>query len=90
MSYGEYLIEIGKQTMISESGTTETNESKLHLRRWDKKSLRNKISSIVTQMENLDRKLAGTKKTEEKVELLSLQFQELSKMLMLMVSMQIN
>ena len=90
MSFREHLIEVGKNTIISEAGTTEISESKLHLRKFNRSSLLNKMSNAVTMLEKLNRKLARTKNTDEKVDLLSKQFQELSKMLMLLVSMQTN
>ena len=90
MSFRQHLIEVGKNTIISEAGTTEISESKLHLRKFDRQGLLNKMSDAVTATEKLNRKLARTKQTDEKVELLSMQFQEISKMLMLLVSMYIN
>ena len=90
MSFKDYLIEVGKQTVINESGTTEIGESKLHLRKWTKSNAQTQVSKAVDNMQKINRKLARTKETDQKVELLSSQFQELSKILMIMVSVQMD
>lgn len=90
MSFREYLIEVGRNTIISEAGTTEISESKLHLRKLDRQGLLDRMSSAVTMLDRLNKKLSRTKDTDEKVELLGMQFQEIAKMQMLLMSMSIH
>jgi len=86
MAYDNILIEVGKQTMISEAGTTIKSPSQLHLQKFPKTLLKSKTSQSATEIVRLAGRLEEENDTDRKFDLLSKQFQEVSKMLMLLIS----
>ena len=90
MSFSEFLIEVGKQTYIGECGTTQQTESKLHLRKFNDTTFKSYMSRCVTQLERLGSRLERERKEEKKFDLLSQQFQEISKMIMLLASRELE
>ena len=86
MAYDNILIEVGKQTMIGEAGTTVKSPSQLHLRNMSPSSLKSNTSRSATEIVRLAGRLEEENDTDRKFDLLSKQFQEVSKMLMLLIS----
>ena len=90
MSFSEFLIEVGRQQYIAECGTTKVNESKLHLRKFSNSSFKSYMSRSVTELERLGSRLERERKDDKKFDLLSKQFQEIAKMMMLLASRELD
>ena len=90
MTFRDYVIEIGNQQYIGEAGTTKVSESKLHLRKFSDQQMKSHMSRSVTKLDQLARRLERERDGDKKFDYLSQQFQEISKMLMLLASRELD
>ena len=89
MTFKEYLIEIGGQVCINPDGTTGLGESNVHLRKFSKSEIESRVGRSLQQLDRISKKFPNAKK-DDKIDLLSIQVQELSKILSVFVSMELR
>ena len=86
----QYLIQIGRQVCLTQNGTTGLTESNIHLREFTSHQVKTLIGRNLLQVEKIESKIGKSKDIEERVELLSRQTGELSKMIAVLVSLQLH
>ena len=86
----QYLIEIGRQVCLTPNGTEGLTESNIHLRKFTTKQVKTMIVRNLQQVERIESKIGKSKDNGGKVEFLSMKVAELSKMIAVLVSMELN
>ena len=89
MLFKEHLIEIGSQVCIHRDRTTGLDESNVHLRKSSKSEIESRVGRSLQQLDRISKKFPNAKK-DDKIDLLSIQVQELSKILSVFVSMELR
>ena len=89
MLFKEHLIEIGSQVCIHRDRTIGLDESTVHLRKSSKSEIESRVGRSLQQLDRISEKFPNAKR-DHKIELLSNQVQELSKILSVFVSMELQ